>query len=323
MKLALCTLLALGAVAQAWDPRPYRNENRDGWRMVAADQSNDHGFLAARAIQNLAGRPSFAEVNSYANQIEFGAWFEDQIGLPDQGVSSSPLDYLTVRISQTNHFTMPSQSTLVLNTLYWHLTQDPIMRNRGVFGSQSITMLGPNAYTFVVSGALVRARILYQTALAAMRAGDLRTAWWLVGRANHYVEDLTQPMHDASASITDRSMSQYNGLLCFHLGWNPLTTANCHWVIEQDIALRTMSPAPAGFLLLTPANGGLEAAQQSLWRGAANWGQVLARAAAWHYLSSSRSRWPQAYASAQNDLWPWAIQDGASMFDAFWRAENP
>lgn len=323
MKLALCAILALSTVAQAWDSRPYRDENRDGWRLVAADQSNDHGFLAARAIQNLAGRASYTEANTYADAIEFGAWFEDQIGEPDQGVALSPLDYMTVRIYQTNHFTMPSMPTWVLRALYWHLTQDPIMTSRGIFGSRSITMLGPNAYTFVVSGALVRARILYQTALAAMRAGDLRTAWWLVGRADHYVEDLTQPMHDASASIFDAQMRVYNGLFCFHLGWDPFTTANCHWVIERDIALRTMSPAPAGFLLLTPANAGLEAAQRSLWRGAATWGEVLNRAAAWHNLCSSRARWPQAYASAENDLWPWAIQDGASMFDAFWRAENP
>ncbi len=321
--LALCVALGLATPAHAWKSGHHRYTDREGWRQVGADQTNDHGFLAAQSILSLAGRASYSEATTYANDIELGVWFEDQIGMPDQGVFPTPIDYFTMRLMQTNHFPIPSQSTIVLRTLYWHLTQDPIMRNRGVYGSRCVTILGPNAYTWVVSGALVRARILYATALLAAQAGDMRTAWWLVGRATHYEQDLAHPFHDVSADAFNHAMSVYNGLMCFHLGWNPFTTANCHWMIEEAIANRTMQPARAGFLVLDPANAGDEAARQSLYRGGTTWQGVQDRAAAWHHDTSSTSRWQACYDLAEGSLFPWAIQDGASLFDAFYRSYRP
>ncbi len=317
---ALAVFLLMSAAAWAWNAGPDRDVNRDSWRLTTADQANDHGFMAVRAIQALAGRASYGDAVTYANDIKFGVWFEDQIGLPDQGTTPTAIDTMTIRLMQTNHYLTPSLSPVVLQALYTHITQSTTMRDRGVFGSRCVTMLGPNAYTYVASGALVRAHILYGAALLAARAGNLHTAWWLVGRAYHYVQDMTQPNHDVSASVTDPAMRAGNGLICSHLGTDLYTTGSCHWVIEMNVANRTLPQGRPSIVTLDPETAGYQATRRALFRGGTTMQQVTDRAADWHAKSASIGSQQQCYDLAQNTLFPCAIKYGASLFDAFYRA---
>ncbi|GEM_PF-6169013 len=317
---ALALLLVTATSAPAWNAGPDRNVSRDGWRLVNADQSNDHGFMAVRAIQSLAGRASYADAVTYANDIKFGVWFEDQIGLPDQGTTPTAMDTMTIRLMQTNHYTTPSLAPAILQALYYHITESPTMRNRGIFGSRCVTMLGPNAYTYVVSGALVRAPILYGAAVLAARSGDLHTAWWLVGRAYHYVQDMTQPNHDASASVTDPAMRAANGLICGHLGTDLYTTGSCHWVIEMNVANQTLRQANQAVEVLNTEMAGYQATRRALYRGETTMQGVLNRAADWHLKSASVGSQQLCFDLAQYTLFPCAIKYGASLFDAFHRA---
>ncbi len=130
------------------------------------------------------------------------------------------------------------------------------------------------------NGAPAFAQGWFDAAVSARRLGQRALAYEALGRAAHYVQDMTHAFHAVSPAEPE-----YSGVLCLHQPWYGIDDArsHCHSVVELRVARGAYAVAPTAVPRLAGAKEPGRAA--AAWARAAhgkNEREIRAAVRAWH-----------------------------------------